>query len=179
MRRQKLRRVVLLVRAGLAGAAILTLLIMWSSWSELRRDRPSANWPSTRGEILTDTAYWHRGGRHHSGYYSVDLTYAYPVGGLSYLGHRVRLWDPDLSRRSIPGDDFAKAHPAHSAVEVFYDPQRPSECALVTGADEMGGKLALYGGSCVELPLIIFAAFYAQRTYSRTRAQELPSYLET
>ncbi|GEM_PF-6839219 len=174
--RQKLIRGVLLAQIALVGAAIFESFAIWDAWSELQRDRPSVNWPSTQGEILVDAAYWHSGSRHSSGYYYVDLTYTYVVDGRRYAGHRVRLWDPNLSRGSDPATAFARMHPARSSVDVFYDPQDPADAALATGANEQGSKWIIYSG-CVALPVIVFALFYTQRAYFKAR--KLPRYAKT
>ncbi len=171
--RQRLKRGVLLAQVALLGVVILECFAIWNSWSELKRDRPSVTWPSTRGEILVDASYWRPGGRHRLGYHYVDLTYTYAVDGRRYAGHRVRLWDPNLSQGSDPAEVFARLHPAHSSVDVFYNPRDPGDAALATGADEKGGKLIIFA-CCVGLPFVVLLIFHVQRVY--LKARRLPRY---
>ena len=128
------------------GAAVAGVGLIICGIYAGHRDRPSLQWPGASGTVEhCEEAVYHG---MHSNSHSVDITYAYNVSGRRYEGHTIALWSEDWGGRGT--SEFVAAHPVHSAVEVFYDPEHPENAVLVRGPDELGNRLSIWGG-CVAL----------------------------
>ncbi|HEU5396791.1 MAG TPA: DUF3592 domain-containing protein [Verrucomicrobiae bacterium] len=143
---------------------ILGLCISGHGLYANHRDRPSLQWPKISGTVLQCQSLSHSVRR--NSYYTVDIRYRYVVDGHPVLGRQIMLWNPDLRGNGSRAETFAAAHPAQSAIDVFYDPKDPAQAVLVPGADEIGNWAATWVG------IVIFACslFMASRCRKRLAA---------
>ncbi len=130
-----------------------------------QQDRPSLQWPKVTGTIMQSEWDYHAGSRHSSSYYFVHVAYAYHANGEAHVGNRVRLWNPNFHGRESTVKDFVAAHPIRSAVDVYYDPEHPENCALIPGADESGNRIAIWGGSVIFV-LIAWSVFRTRKYFA-------------
>jgi hypothetical protein len=122
--------------------AVLALAIfVWSVYSE-HRDRPSLQWPGASGTVEHSEEVAYQTTRHTG--HRVDITYAYNVNGRRYAGHTIALWNEDWDNKDT--GEFVAAHPVHSAVNVYYDPERPGNAVLIRGPDEFANRLGIWVG---------------------------------
>jgi len=110
--------------------------------------------------------YYHSG---RSSYHRVQATYTYIVSGTRHVSHQICLWSPDLSRAGN-AESFAKAHRAHTSVDVYYDPRNPDNSVLIPGADEFGGKLCTWAGG-IMIGVSAFGLFRSRKEYAQLVAQ--------
>ena len=134
--------------------------------ASLHRDRPSLHWPVVPGVMMQIDVYYHSGRNAH---YSVQATYTYIVNGTRHVSHQICLWSPDLSRAGN-AESFAKAHRAHTSVDVYYDPRNPDNAVLIPGADEFLGKSATWGGGFIVI-LSTLQFIKTRKEYSRVAAE--------
>jgi hypothetical protein len=126
------------------------------------RDRPTLEWPKVSGKLVQCRQEYHPGGGHASASYSVNVTYAYAVNGHEYIGHQIAPWSTDLdSHNHVRTSAFATAHPAGSAVNVYYDPQQPDQAVLLPGPDVEGNRTLMNCGyvALVFGPLMVVMSF--------------------
>ncbi len=142
-------------------------LIIFYGIHASHRDRPSLQWPKISGKMMQCDLGYHRGT--HSSYCYVTATYTYVANGTRYVQHQITLWNPDLSRGDATA--FVAAHPAPSAVDVYYDPQNPANAVLIPGADEAGNRFLIIDGS-VLFALGIFLAFMLPGKFASYQAQK-------
>jgi hypothetical protein len=121
-----------------------------------RRDRPSLQWPTAVGVVTQCRAINHNGNGKYS-YYNVAINYTYVVDGRPYVGTRVALWNSDWQSGGKPTLAFVAAHPAGSAVDVFYDPLERGNAVLIPGADEAGNWNLIRGGGIGFVFLVVLA----------------------
>ncbi len=81
--------------------------------------------------------------------YFTSVSYRYRVNDERRLGHQVSLWNPTAAGGRQDALNFITNHPVGSAVEVYYDPQRPERAVLQPGADEFQHRLFCWGGVIV------------------------------
>src|ERR1051325_9425705 len=112
------------------------------------RDRPSLRWPAVTGTVMQSERRYH-GGKH--SYYSVGMTYSYLINDRRYMGHTIKLWNPDLRGDKETVKAFMAEHPVRSEVQVYYDPNDPRNAVLIPGADEAGNRLDLWCGGIITL----------------------------
>ena len=90
----------------------------------------SSRWPSTKGRVLKARVEVSGGDHTHVRPY---VLYEYMVGGQRFEGLQIRAGDKFMSTyNSRQAYDTVDLYPVGSEVTVFYDPQNPAECALVT-----------------------------------------------
>jgi len=100
---------------------------LYQAWKNVQRAKASTSWPTTTGSITaTDIkkVMFRR---------QPLITYTYAVNGTPYTSQRISFAggykpkevDPVLAR-----------YPAGTAVTVAYDPQKPTEATLETGANK-------------------------------------------
>ena len=138
-------------------------------------DRPSLQWPKVSGTIMQSEWIYHNASRVRYSYYFVRITYAYHVNGEAHVGNRVKLWNTDLRGDQYTAQDFVAAHPARSAVDVYYDPEHPENSALIPGANETGNRSAIWNGSIIFV-LIVGLLFRTRKFFperiAAARAEE-------
>ena len=92
----------------------------------------STRWPTTRGRIVTSEITMEYRPNHDTTYYHPEVTYTYSVAGQEYQGRQVSVGDHDSdsvkSARKITDKYFRTMD-----VEVFYDPNDPSNALLEPG----------------------------------------------
>jgi hypothetical protein len=119
-----------LVPIAVAGAAgVLAFNVGRHGWSQHR----SAHWPSAEGYILESEAVPHDPDDPLS-LPTHRLSYSYRVGTHWYEGTRYTAYGPVLSwLRSGGPSGLEEAYPVGAAVEVAYDPERPTLAVLSAG----------------------------------------------
>jgi hypothetical protein len=122
-----------LVLAFAVVMASLGVRGLWHLARGLQEGRSSREWPTAEGEIL-QAEYRYRWWLN---VYRVTLGYRYLVGGVSYVGDRVRVdwdWNRDFWIRKTAEQVVTRYH-GGSRVAVHYDPARPQSAVLEAGSD--------------------------------------------
>jgi hypothetical protein len=127
-------------------------LVLSAVYAEYR-DRPSLKWPKVSGTVMRcdELVHYHRGA-----HYSVAVTYTYVVKERRYVGDTIARWSPNWGD-GRPTGPFVAAHPVHSAVDVYYEPQRPENAVLVPGPDEVRNRISIWGGSAAFVGGVVWA----------------------
>ncbi|HIB68189.1 MAG TPA: DUF3592 domain-containing protein [Phycisphaerales bacterium] len=94
--------------------------------------REIADWPSTKGTIVTST-YSTRSHRSSSDRtYSLDVQYTFEVNGQPYRGTKLFPGDAALTYRRVRQAEKAlRAYPEGKTVTVYYDPKAPERAGLL------------------------------------------------
>ncbi len=108
---------------------------------------PSLHWPKVSGAVMQCEEVYHR--RYRNSFYSVEVTYTYIVNEQHHVGRRIALWSPDLHGKQT--GEFVSAHPVHSTVDVYYNPQQPDIAVLIPGPDELGKRIFIWCGSIISI----------------------------
>ena len=111
--------------------ALLFLIVfpfaLYSAWKNVQRAKASVSWPTTTGKI------------NGSGIKKVMfrrqplITYSYSVNGAPYTSQRVSFAGGYKPKEVDP---ILARYPVGSDVTVAYDPQKPAEATLETGANK-------------------------------------------
>lgn len=102
---------------------------LWLIWRDRALGLASTTWPTTSGTIKSSevASYRTQGGQQ----YAAKVTYAYTVGGNSYVGDRLR-FGARAGAKEKAEQDVAR-YQAGAPVEVHYAPRQPQTSTLVTG----------------------------------------------
>jgi len=103
----------------------------------------SAEWPATSGTIISSELNAHPVSRRKA---KANIRYEFSVNERRYSGDRIRFVDTSGNGKSIQ-QGILDTYPIGKQVEVFYQPDKPSNCVLVRG----GGAFAFL----VFLPLLL------------------------
>jgi hypothetical protein len=114
------------------GALVIAGVILVATLVKVRAVRRAKSWPSARGKVTVSRVESHeRGGVHKNDPERVAnyplVVYQFDIGGRHYSGKRVSMGE------SMPNADVESTlarYPAGASVEVFYDPENPSQCVL-------------------------------------------------
>lgn len=110
--------------------------------------RAARTWPAATATIDSTTMN-ERAGRGRLGrarrYYSLSVTYHYPVGGVSYAGDVINPMYAGSTNQADTLDLLAKL-PQGAAVQVRYNPAKPQQSTLTTGYLASGASGLLLGG---------------------------------
>lgn len=114
--------------------------LVWAGLRGQRRAQSIKNWPTTTGRILSATSQMRRrSGRNGYAPYP-DIMYEYTVGGRQYISNRVSvgmemggsLYTPRVLAR----------YPVGATVQVYYNPENPSDSALEASAP--GNRMLIF-----------------------------------
>lgn len=102
----------------------------------------SVKWPHVKGEILTSKLEEEAddSGEGAPKTFRAAVTYRYTVDGKTFEGDRTDLNDLSTSDPA-PAQSLLQQFPAGATVDVFYDPQNPSQSLLKPG---ISGASAIY-----------------------------------
>ena len=107
----------------------------------LLKAKASASWPSTKGEIISSeieraifTPDRKRGTAHRPRYYVFKARYQYEVDGETYNSKRVSFLSTYISREKY--SDIRDKYAASKTIDVFYNPDAPSEAVLIKGVNK-------------------------------------------
>lgn len=99
---------------------------------QMSKSKAVLNWPTTTGRVLesrvlhsSGTQFGSRGGRMYEAY----VKYAYEALGQTFESSRVAFGSVSTSWSS-PAERTVAQYPAGSQVQVFFDPDHPSEAVL-------------------------------------------------
>lgn len=112
------------------GLGLTTIL----SRTVLRDAEASESWPAAAGTIITSELQSRRNGDGYS--YSARIIYQYSVDGEQFESGGVTVADGSSSRPNNAQNRVAK-YPVGEQVEVFYNPEVPTQTVLETGAPQL------------------------------------------
>lgn len=117
----------------LGVVAVVVVFALWRLFGSL-------NWSETEGVVLdsvvetidhgqkgvrtTDVAFD----------YKVVIEYRYSVGGKEYVGSRLFATMPNIVQSSTVAENFVNQYKAGVETKIFYNPENPSESALIAGS---------------------------------------------
>ena len=113
------------------AVAVGGVVIGWSWWRVAQQKKAAASWPHVSGRITRSEIKQSRGTQGDSEYMP-DIHYSYTVNGTGFSGTRVR---HGLMKLDLKGAEAMRGrYPEGSAVEVHYNPDKPGDSVLETGA---------------------------------------------
>jgi hypothetical protein len=145
---------------GCLGAAAFSIIffvvgagLTYWGWTILQKARASADWPNTRGQIVSSTVS-HSTDSEGGDSYTPEVEYTYLVNDLEYGDDTIKFGETSYnSRRNA--QEVADRYPAGQSVAVYYDPDNPEEAVLEPGVTA-GSYLVLgIGAFFLLLDLII------------------------
>ena len=101
----------------------------------IKAGKKSANWPATSGTILSSEVEEEISTDAEDGvskYYYPRIRYEYEINGTKYQGNKYKLLEPSMSRQKAY--EFAALFLPGNKVNVYYNPQKPQQAVLQTGA---------------------------------------------
>jgi hypothetical protein len=163
------------------GWGTLVLGLGAISFGELRMryQLKSLHWPSTPGAIMQAglgrrTTHYGRMRQPRSFYYA-DVTYTYQVADKRYVANQISLANPDLAgERGEEARGFLAAYPAHSSVDVYYDPKHPEVAILMREVDESQHAVLRWCGGGMIL-VAIWTLISSRKACARLRAKRKPA----
>lgn len=146
------------IRKKTAGKIVLVVGIGFLAWSGYTYSKASASsgWPSTQGEVVVSMVdkTTQTTNSNVKWIYQPILKYDYEIDGVAYSGDRIRFTSFSIShKKEHKAKREISAYPVGKSVQVFYNPQNPSDSVLETGVGSrvyMGfgvGILMLFVGS--------------------------------
>lgn len=152
---------------------VILILALIAAGIGLYRFKKSAQWDSVKGVVLessiekiAQTASQQGALGDRSVDYKINIKYKYRVGGADYIGKTVIAGMPNVAGSKKDGEDIVKAYPGGGDAVIYYNPQSPSESALITGKSvSMAGFVAI---AIIILAAsgIIFGLLYAMKRFS-------------
>lgn len=117
---------------ALLAVALAVFLWFWGQFCllVLVRQFQTQSFPFTRGRVLSVHLATHIGSKRGESYQAVFL-YTYDVNGQKYEAGRYRYDDYPAGYYSV--NAVINAHPAGSAIDVYYNPANPADAVLSTG----------------------------------------------
>jgi hypothetical protein len=112
-------------------------------------------YPSVPGVVTHCRFSWHT---IDSGYFDLYLSYDYSVNGVDFTGGRFRYGLDSQFRRY--GEEIAERLPQGTSVDVYYNPDDPSDAVLTTGIDGTDLAVALFL-NLWNVPMVLFCYWIA------------------
>ena len=119
----------LLLAASVAGFCWL--------WRQAQLANAAQDWPVAVGTIEHSAVEWRArrgGGSRDQREYRADVVYRYQAGGQSYRAGNIRIPDAGFGGSQTLAQDTVSRYPAGAAVQVRYNPAKPQQACLETGA---------------------------------------------
>ena len=112
---------------GILGVVFLVVNVVFLGiiYFTKRKMDTVAKWPYAMGNVKISTTEYRNSGE--SGAYYPVVHYSYQVGGQLYEGYHIA---PGGEVGGIGAGKVAARYPVGAHVQVFYDPQKPSEAFL-------------------------------------------------
>ena len=129
------------IAIGMGSASAIALVC--GAWM-LARARATNHWRAVEGEIINGTLVRYTRGTYslmlpERSLYRARLEYSYSVAGKEYTASRIYFganeWQGGNEDRA---HEFLLDYPRGARVQVYVDPDRPTESVLVRGHDNMG-----------------------------------------
>ena len=121
----------LILLAAVAG--FFGWFVVVFSLSNLLKQHEAESFPHVQGEVLSSQVTTTRGSKGHINYHP-SIRYRYNVDGQEYTGWRYRYDGHPTDSDSA--NEIVSAHPAGSAIDVYYRPGYPEDCLLCPGVDQ-------------------------------------------
>ncbi|KIA79766.1 hypothetical protein QR66_14125 [Chromobacterium piscinae] len=119
----------LLIAIGVAGFGWL--------WRQAQLANAAQDWPSTIGTVERSEVEWRvrRGADNHDQReYRAVVSYRYQVNGQTYSSSAIRIPDIGFGGSQTLAEDLARRYPANASIPVRYNPAKPEQACLETGA---------------------------------------------
>ncbi|QEL56644.1 DUF3592 domain-containing protein [Chromobacterium paludis] len=119
----------LLIAIGIAGFCWL--------WRQAQLANAAQDWPIAIGVVERSQVEERprRGGDHSDQReYRADIVYRYPVNGQSHQSNAIRIPDAGFGGSPTLARDTVNRYPAGASVQVRYNPARPGQACLESGA---------------------------------------------
>jgi hypothetical protein len=121
----------LILLAAVAG--FFGWFVVVFSLSALLKQHEAESFPHVQGEVLSSQVTTTRGSKGHINYHP-SIRYRYDMDGQEYTGWRYRYDGHPTDSDSA--NEIVSAHPAGSAIDVYYRPGYPEDCLLCPGVDQ-------------------------------------------
>jgi hypothetical protein len=128
--------------------AVLVLVgvgLIYFGWRNKRLAAASKTWPSVAGKIVSSCVTEHESGDAGNSRttYKAEVEYDFAVEGKPQRGKRVR-FGGRIGGSQNQALEIVRRYPVGTAVSVFYDPAKPSQCTLEQSAS--GSNLLIFLG---------------------------------
>ena len=138
---------------------LVNAVLLFNIFSAQRKASAMQTWPSASGTVVESELRSRRRGSSRRIYYP-HIVYSYNVMGQAYMGKRI---GPGKYSGTTTAREIVAKYPSGASVEVYYDPQNPSEAVLETDVSKTMPRLwvslviaNLTLCMCVALPLFLF-----------------------
>jgi hypothetical protein len=135
---------------------ILGLVFVVITPLSIKLGKKSENWPQTQGKVIsseveirqeTDTE------GDTSTYYYPRIHYDYNVGGEKFQSSKYRFLDASMTRKKA--NELVESYSPGQTVAVYYDPAKPTEAVLITGAPKFLYVFAVIGAILIIAGLLV------------------------
>jgi len=118
---------------------VIVIIVVVAASIGLSKLSSSRNWPATEGKVMsssveemrqTNQMLINEGASNFE--YKVNVQYEYSVDGQSYVGNVVSAGLPSIFDSKADADNLVAEYSAGKKIEVFYEPDRPQNAALIT-----------------------------------------------
>ena len=144
-------RAPLVLAAGGTGLLLLLFFIAFSA-----RARKAAHWPAASG-VITSSEVQIRSvsdDGHRQTRYEPTIEYSYSVAGVSYVSRQIAFGVTQVGPRS-QAEAVTRRYPEGRAVEVRYDPEKPSD-AMLESTRSM--RCVIFGAAIFCFAVAVFAS---------------------
>ena len=133
-----------IVFVGLVGLALFLVGLR-----QVRKSRDARDWPRSAGTIISAAIRSTQSADPESASLYLALEYRFQVAGQNFMGQKICPVE-QLYTSTKQAQAALATYPAGSQVEVFYDPQNPSNCILKRG-NPYGWALLIIGIAAILL----------------------------
>jgi len=135
---------------------ILGLVFVVITPLSIKRGKKSENWPQTQGNVISSEVEIRQeidteGDT--STYYYPRIHYEYNVGGEKFQSSKYRFLDASMTRSKA--NELVGSYSPGQTVTVYYDPAKPAEAVLITGAPKFLFVFAVIGGLLIIAGLLV------------------------
>ncbi len=137
---------------------LMNAVLLFNIFSAQRKASAMQTWPSASGTVVESELRSRR--RNSRRIYYPHIVYSYNVMGQAYTGKDI---GPGKYSGTTTAREIVAKYPSGAPVEVYYDPQNPSEAVLETDVSKTMPRLwaslviaNLTLCMCVALPLFLF-----------------------
>lgn len=122
----------------------------------IKKGKKSQQWPQTEGKVTaseveirqeTDTE------GDMSTYYYPRIHYEYQVNGEKFLSSKYRLLDASMTKKNA--QQLVESYSPGQTVVVYYDPNKPADAVLITGAPKFLYIFAVIGAILIVAGLLV------------------------
>lgn len=147
----------MLIFTGLGALLVVVgLIVFLIRRRSAAKQASSLAWPSCQGQVTRAVVQSSRDKDDHVTY-SAAIAYAYAVNGQSLSGDRVAWGGRSSSSNAREAEAMVARYPVGSAVQVYYNPERPGEAVLEPAAKGGLRTLMIVAVSFVVVGVIFIA----------------------